>query len=157
MRESDQDEVAGIRAVWMTWFGGMEAADVEQSLSVVSADVVHEGPDGERRKGRAALGSALSAFHRAYVERVSWELQSAEVTGSVAEVRVHEVATIRERTGGPTLRVEGYHLARLAQQESGDWLIIEDVSRIEGEPTVVEADFEAGDERAGTGFSSEER
>jgi uncharacterized protein (TIGR02246 family) len=146
MSEPDSETLTGIRAAWTEWFAGMEASSVEQSLSVVSEDVVHEGPDGFRRKGREALRSALTAFHETYAERVRWDLQSVSFSEMIAKVRVREEATVRPRSGGPSMRVQGYHLARLAQEASGEWLIVEDVSRIEGEPIAVPHEFDLREE-----------
>jgi uncharacterized protein (TIGR02246 family) len=146
MSGPDSDTVAGIRAAWTKWFAGMEASSVEQSLSVVSEDVVHEGPDGDRLTGREALRSALTAFHETYAERVRWDLQSVSVSEMIAEVRVREEATVRPRSGGPSMRAQGYHLARLAQQASGEWLIVEDVSRIRGEPIAIPHEFDLSEE-----------
>lgn len=142
MSTSDSEVLAGIRAAWATWFAGMEARDVEQTLSAASADVVQVGPDGARRVGRDELARALAEFHERYAERVSWEVESVSMSGSDAEVRIREVATVRPRDGGGSVRVCGTHRARLARQGSGRWLIVEDTSRIEGEPTPVPHGFE---------------
>jgi uncharacterized protein (TIGR02246 family) len=143
--ESDAAARRGVEAAYARWFASMETGDVALGLSAVTDDVVHHGPEGPPREGKNALGSALRAFHAAYVERVRWEIVDVVVTGDRARARIHETATIRPRDGGASIRVSGQHTGELVRGEAGRWRIAQDVSTIDGAPTVVEHEFDLPD------------
>jgi ketosteroid isomerase-like protein len=122
----------------------MDTADVALALSLVTDDVIHVSPSGDRRVGRADLGRALDAFHRAYAERVQWSVESITFTTQGAEVRVKEIATIRPRDGSSSIRAAGSHIARIVPTTRGGWLIAQDIGHLDGEPIKVPHEFELG-------------
>jgi uncharacterized protein (TIGR02246 family) len=140
--EEDAAVRDGIEAAYRAWFSSMESGDVALALSVVTDDIVQQGTSGAARVGKDALAAALRAFHAAYVERVQWAVTQAVLDGDRARVRVREVATVRPRDGGPSVRVSGWHAAELVRDGEGGWRIARDVSTLDGVPELVERAFD---------------
>lgn len=99
--------------------------------------MVHEGPSGDRRVGREALGAALTVFHAAYAERVTWALTVVARTADVADVHVRETTIVRPRDGGGSMRVSGSHVGRVRREADGAWRIAHDASTLDGPPEPV--------------------
>jgi uncharacterized protein (TIGR02246 family) len=144
--EEDAAVRDGIEASYRAWFSSMESGDVALALSVVTDDIVQQGTSGAARVGKDALAAALRAFHAAYVERVQWAVTQVVLDGDQARVRVREVATVRPRDGGPSVRVSGWHAAELVRDGEGGWRIARDASTLDGVPELVEHAFDLPDE-----------
>ncbi len=144
--EEDAAARDGIEAAYRAWFAAMESGDVALALSVVTDDIVQQGMSGTARAGKDALAAALHAFHAAYVERVQWAVTQVVLDGDRARVRLREVATVRPRDGGPSVRVSGWHAAELVRDGEGRWRIARDVSTLDGAPQPIEHTFDLPDE-----------
>jgi ketosteroid isomerase-like protein len=130
MRDPRAAIAAELRRMYGTWFDGMESADPDRSLSVVAPDIIHQSPSGEVFEGVEALRKALIAFHAAFSERVTWDLEVITCSDHEAEVQIREQAILCPRAGGPEVRIAGHHHAWL-RRDTGGWRIHRDVSTLE--------------------------
>ncbi|HEX7089469.1 MAG TPA: nuclear transport factor 2 family protein [Longimicrobiales bacterium] len=131
--EAAASDSAAVRAAYATWFGAIEAGDVERALSVLAPDVVLESPSGDSLVDHEGVREALGAFLEAYVERITWTLEIVALGADSATVRVREATTAWPRAGGEALRVRGWHTGHLRRTD-GAWLIVRDIAALDGPP-----------------------
>lgn|SRR5690554_961049 len=129
--EMTADDSAAVRAAYATWFGAIEAGEIERAMPALAPDVVFETPSGDSLVGHDGVRAALGAFLEAYVERITWTLEIVALGADSATVRVREVTTAWPRAGGEALRVRGWHTGHLRRTDGG-WLIVRDVATLDG-------------------------
>src|SRR5690606_32877154 len=86
--EARAEDGAAVRAACATWFGAVEAGDVERAMPVLAPDVVFETPSGDSLVGHQGVREALGAFLETYVERITWALEIVALGADSATVRV---------------------------------------------------------------------
>jgi uncharacterized protein (TIGR02246 family) len=131
--EATAGDSAAVRAACATWFGAVEAGDVERAMPVLAPDVVFETPSGDSLVGHQGVREALGAFLETYVERITWALEIVALGADSATVRVREETTAWPRAGGEAVRVRGWHTGYLRRADGG-WLIVRDISTLDEPP-----------------------
>ncbi|HEY8468598.1 MAG TPA: nuclear transport factor 2 family protein [Longimicrobiales bacterium] len=124
---------AAVRAAYATWFGAIEAGEIERAMPVLAPDVVFETPSGDSLVGREAVREALGAFLETYAERITWDLEIVALGADSATVRVREVTTAWPRAGGQALLARGWHTGYL-RRTNGAWLIVRDIGTLDEPP-----------------------
>ena len=134
--ETTAGDTAAVRAAYATWFGAIEAGDIERAMPVLASDVVFQSPSGDSLVGREAVREALDAFLETYAERITWELEIVALGGDSATVRVREETIAWPRAGGQALLARGWHTGYL-RRANGTWLIVRDIGTLDGPPVPV--------------------
>ena len=127
---SDEADVAAIRAMTEAWEAAVQAEDVPALVAMCTDDIVVMGPDVPRARGKQVLEDSYRGLFEAFSVKATWPVEGTEEI-VVADEWAYQISeftvSMTPKTGGEATEDHGKLIMIFQRQPDGAWKFAREV------------------------------